>query len=370
MNEPIKTETNAAETETVKTPKKKKWPWVLLLILAVLLTPVIVVFAILYGRLASVASVRHIDHDLYQITVKQDYHLDKLLNANISTYEELDQFITDNMFLGLSASETGEINFGCSSFLAKTPDGNTIAGRNYDFAHTGELVLYTHPSDGYASIGMTELRLMGVSDKTGITPDSFLGKASMLAAPYFTTDGVNEKGLTASLLQLTPGVTDIQTDKPDIVYGMTVRLLLDRADSVEHALELLEQYDVHDPGPYQHHLFIADSSGSAVVVEWKDNKMKVVQDQPTVTNFWLCTTDDKSLYRHRCPRFDKMTEWFDSHATTTPEQAMDLLEAISQEGGGYPTQWSSVYDLNHFAMDIATNRHYDKVYRLTAEDFK
>lgn len=209
-----------------------------------------------------------------------------------------------------------------------------------------------------------------MSDQFGITPDSFLGKAGMIAAPYFITDGVNEKGVTASLLQLTPGVTEPQTQKPDILYGMSVRLILDRADSVEHAIELLKQYDIHDPGPYTHHLFIADSTGNAVVVEWKGNEMKVVRNQPVVTNFKLATTEDKNLYNGRCPRFDKMMDWLSNHSTTTSEQAMDVLNSISQSGGRYPTQWSSVYHLNDFSMDITVDRHYDKVYYFSPSDFK
>lgn len=43
--------------------------------------------------------------------------------------------------------------------------------------------------------------------------------------------------------------------------------------------------------------------------------------------------------------------------------------SISQPEGGYPTQWSSVYYLNDFSMDITIDRNYDKVYRFTAEDF-
>jgi hypothetical protein len=51
-------------------------------------------------------------------------------------------------------------------------------------------------------------------------------------------------------------------------------------------------------------------------------------------------------------------------------QAMNVLKSVSQTGTGYPTQWSSVYNLNQFSMDTAIDRQYGKVYHFTAEDFQ
>ena len=49
---------------------------------------------------------------------------------------------------------------------------------------------------------------------------------------------------------------------------------------------------------------------------------------------------------------------------------MDVLESVSQSGKEYPTQWSAVYNLNQYSMDITIDRDYDKVYHFTPEDFK
>ncbi len=54
----------------------------------------------------------------------------------------------------------------------------------------------------------------------------------------------------------------------------------------------------------------------------------------------------------------------------TSEQAMDVLESVSQSGKEYPTQWSAVYNLNQYSVDITIDRDYDKVYHFTPEDFK
>lgn len=331
-------------------------------------SPVIVAFVILYSRLASIASVEHIDNDLYKISIKQDYYFDEVLNANISKPEDLADFINHKTFFGLTDSLVENVDFGCSSFLAQTPDGDFIAGRNYDYAEAGELALYTNPSDGFASIGMTEFGALGLNGELGIEPDSLLGKTVMMFAPYATMDGVNEKGVMVSILQLTPGATHPRTEKPDITITVAIRLILDRAESVDHAIELLQQYDVHGEGEYAHHLFISDSSGNAAVVEWPGSQMKVVKDQPAVTNFFL-SNRSKVFYCGSCDRYDKIVDWLSHHSTTTSEQAMDVLKSVSQSGGEYPTQWSAVYNLNDFCMDVTIDRNYDKVYHFTTKDF-
>ena len=245
------------------------------------------------------------------------------------------------MFFGLADGMTQDKDFGCASFLAKSPDGEYLAGRNYDYSDSDALIFYTNPANGYASIGMTEQRALGIGEPFGIAPDSLIGKAAMLTVPYITMDGVNEKGVMVSILQLTLGGIHQDTGKPSIDIWVAIRLILDRADSTDRA----------------------------VVVEWKGNEMRVVRDQAAVTNFQLGHTNDKSLYSGKCPRFDTISEWLTNHSATTPEQAMDVLQSTSQSGGSYPTQWLAVYHLRQFSVDVTIDRHYDKVYHFTAEDF-
>ena len=273
------------------------------------------------------------------------------------------------MYLGLANIEFEDNDFGCSSFLAKTQEGDYLAGRNYDFSESEELVFYTNPSDGFASIGMTELRAMGIGDNYGIAPDSFIGKATLLCAPYCTMDGVNEKGVMVSVLQLNLGGIHQDNGKPDIGLWVAIRLILDRAESTDHAIRLLEQYDIHDVGAYAHHLFISDSTGNSVVVEWKGNEMIVDKNQPTATNFRHYIVIDKSSYKGGCTRYDTIIQWLTNHSSTTAEQAMNVLESISKNEGGYPTQWSSVYYLNNFCVDVTIDRNYNKFYHFTADDF-
>ena len=101
--------------------------------------------------------------------------------------------------------------------------------------------------------------------------------------------------MMVSILQLNPVAPHPDTGKPDITIWIAIRLILDHAESVDHAIALLEQYDIHGEGNYAHHLFISDSSGNAVVVEWRNNEMRVVKEQPVVTNFYLSLSKEQAF---------------------------------------------------------------------------
>ena len=62
--------------------------------------------------------------------------------------------------------------------------------------------------------------------------------------------------------------TNIDTDKPDITSTTMLRLILDYADSVEEAVELVSQYDLHDSASTSYHYMVADASGKSAILEW------------------------------------------------------------------------------------------------------
>ncbi len=70
-----------------------------------------------------------------------------------------------------------------------------------------------------------------------------------------------------------------------------------------------------------------------------------------------------------CDRFDTLSEWLAAHPSTTYEQAMSLLGAVSVAEPGCGTEWSCVYHLNDFSVDIVVNHQYDNVYSFTRKDF-
>lgn len=116
-----------------------------------------------------------------------------------------------------------------------------------------------------------------------------------IAALYAPLDGMNEKGLCVSVNMIQDNTTIQQdTGKADITTTTAIRLMLDKAATVEEALELLGQYDLHASFNYMIHFAIADSEGNSVAVEYIDNKMVVIET-PILTNYYLAEGEKQGI---------------------------------------------------------------------------
>lgn len=94
----------------------------LLSFLGVLVAAIAAAAFILCGRIATMASVKHVGSDLYTMNFQQDYHLDKALSSNIKSESDLLRFICDDMFFGYQLDANLE-KYACSAFVTETPDG-------------------------------------------------------------------------------------------------------------------------------------------------------------------------------------------------------------------------------------------------------
>lgn len=335
------------------------------LILVTMITAVV----ILYGRIATMLSIKHVGDDLYTMNYQQDYHLDKALSYGIKSDEDLLKFVCDDMFFGYQVDGNFS-KYGCSAFVTPTPDGKYLAGRNFGLGGSDTLCLYTHPKDGYSSVSTVSTDMISVGADGKFATTSFWGRAALLAAPYMGVDGMNEKGLTASLLDMEDGETHMSTDNPDITVTMAIRMLLDRTATVDEAIRLLEQYDIHTGHGWTQHIFIADASGDAAVAEWYNDEMKVVR-YPVCTNFRMSDPSMEGNYSGQCARFDVIDTILRESTENTVDDSMILLEDVKQE---YPelnmfTEWSVVYNLTDFSADYVVNMDYDEVYHLNPKEF-
>jgi len=323
---------------------------------------------ILYGRIATMASIKHVGSDLYTMNFQQDYHLDKALESNIKTENDLLKFVCDDMFFGYQIDGNLE-KYACSAFVTKTPDGKYLGGRSFGLGGTDTICVYTHPNNGYASITTASTDMLNVGEGSAYATTSLEGRAAMLAAPYLGVDGVNEKGLFAALLDLDMGETHMDTGNPDLTVTMAIRLLMDRAATVDEAVELLGNYDIHTGHGWTQHIFVADASGDGAVIEWHKGKMKFVKS-PICTNFRLTTGLAELGPTGNCERFDTLYKALGEKSENTAEDAMDLLEDVKQEvDENIHTEWSIVYHLTDFSMDISVDMDFDNVYHLDIKDF-
>ena len=336
--------------------KKAAWK-VCLAVFTIVAVPVLIVGIIFFGKIRTFFSIRCDGDGVYYMEHKGDYKLDEMLEAGITSDSDLIEWIRKEELCNLPI-DINLGNYGCAAFKAKTPDDSVLVGRNFDYPETDTLMVYSRPDNGYYSYSMVDLDAVGISYKDGKqSPDSLFGKIMMLMTPYAACDGLNEAGLCVSTLELTVGETHQNTGKPALFVYAAIRLLLDRCANVDEAVKMLECYDIHSHNNVTQHLFIADKSGRSVVVEWLDNKM-YVNELDAATNSVLTPNE---YYGNgadsRLPTI--LEELSKQNGILSQEQSRDLLQKVSQP---QYTEWSCVYNLNCFAVDLYVDEDYTHAY--------
>jgi Acyl-coenzyme A:6-aminopenicillanic acid acyl-transferase len=274
----------------------------------------------------------------------------------------------------------------CSSFAALNPEGHAILGYNNDGEPQPILLLFTDPSDGYASISISDIGGTIPGFTRTFTPfDSDRNRSLLLYAPYSTQTGMNEMGLAVSTMTDPSGDWAIDPAKDTLGAAEARRYILDHAKDVEEAIALFSQYNVSYTGTSVSHLLLADRSGHSALLEWVDGEMKVIRNQQpwqVSTNFRVYGSDeiintDISQYQatgiingdnlgRKYWRY--VTAWETLRKTNgllSPEQGMNLLNIISVDlnisGTRVLTHYSVVYDLVTGEVLIVTDRNYPQV---------
>ena len=348
---------------TVAKQKKKLGlvPKILIGIAAVLLAAVLAVLLVFQRELRTLGTLERVgDTSLFTMDYIGDYGFDDFLETGAATDPELINFIAARLLKGLPM-EFDLPDLGCSTFAVETPEGEHLFGRNFDMYYSPALFVRTAPDNGYKSISMVNLAYIGFGENK--LPTNLANSFLTLAAPYVPLDGVNEKGVAVGVLLIDTEPTNQDTGKVDITTTTAIRMILDKAATVDEALDLLGQYDMHASANSCYHFQIADATGKAVVVEYIGDEMNVV-DSPRATNFLLTPGDwDFGAGQDRFDILERtMTE---QNGIFTEAQAMDLLESVSQKvrkDKTSTTQWSCVYNQDRGTVDIAVGMDYDNPY--------
>ena len=155
-------------------------------------------------------------------------------------------------------------------------------------------------------------------------------------------------------------------------------MILDRCATVEEAVALLEQYDMHSSANSCYHFHIADAQGNSVIVEYIDNEMKLVEPQgayQAATNFLLTPGDYD--FGHGQDRYEILTTELDAkNGVLSEKEAMELLKSASQKphktdsGSISSTQWSVVYNNTKRTATISMGRDYEQTFEISLFDEK
>lgn len=258
-------------------------------------------------------------------------------------------------------------SWACSLFAALGDPQAQLYGRNFDWDYSPALLLFTSPSDGFASVSMIDIAyLFDDNDVTRTLADLPIeSRLPLLDAPGLPFDGMNERGLTVGMAAVPDSELPSDPAKPTLDSLAVMRRILDHTRTVDEAVAMLRSVNLTwGSGPPLHYL-LADASGGAALVEFYQGEMVVFPNQGPwheATNFLLSASGESP--EGICPRYDRIHEALTgSSGILSPDEAFQVLRDVSSPGpesGG--TQWSVVYDMSTRALHVVMGRNYDQVY--------
>lgn len=349
---------------------KKVLKWVGIGLAALLVAAIGGAWAMFGTSLKAANSVEKLEDSLYSMEFTGDYGFDVFLaqggaasDSGVADY--LVSFLSHGFYKKDSKIEPG--SFGCSTIYTQDTDGAYYFGRNYDWTECSAMIVHTKPTNGYESISTCCLDFLGFGED--FVPDSsIMNRMLSIAAIYVPLDGMNSEGLmVADLMAGDKEETHQQTGKTALTTTTAIRLLLDKAASVDEAVALLKQHDMNSSIGSAHHLSIADAAGKSVVVEYVNGEMLVTETK-IVTNHYLSDCEKQGIGSEQSHlRYDTLA----AHTGAAgADEVRGLLESVAQKN--YPqtaenyekTMWSIVYCPQESRADFYFAENYDHSYGL------
>lgn len=305
----------------------------------------------------TIQSLRKVsDFPFFTASYYADYRLDTFTNGSIASLEDIPRFfeeLYDGLGYpegrGLSAKWPGSI--GCSAFSTRSQEGKRIVGKNLDWRKGPVLLLRTFPPNGYSSLSIVDLSL---GDLFGLQSYIY----SLLTSPYVPFDGMNDQGLTVSMLSVeTESQYPSPSGKQPVGDFNIIRILLDRCRSVEEAILLFYSFDIIQSGPLPIHYIITDPMESCIV-ELSGGKIRVsrTEEPVAITNFLKIESPAYEFNRNNCVRYRKMEDFFTRRSgCVSKEEAMRLLGAVAVFQPEYAipsTIWSVVFSPDDLQLRI------------------
>ena len=340
----------------------------------------------------SIASLSDIgEGELFTMDYKADYKLREFINADLTSRSEVSAAAARLLLDASKAQKVEPLQPACSAFKAVTPDGDVICGRNFDynFIDAANIMMRTSPKKAYKSLSMVSMNFVGLNGKA--LSDGKTDLSMLAAAPLMQMDGMNDKGLTVSVLALVWNdcAKQYEKGKHSIMTSVMMRMLLDEASSVDEAVEMLSNYNFFADGEQKdrkkgnfsnYHFFLADATGKSVVIEY------IKRDGPESDSPWVMNVlEENSVTNHFLSdgwrhigslddRLGKIRGTLEAKGgVLTEEEAMKLLSDVHQEAkekGKSKTQWSVVYNLTKKTASVCIGHNYGKIYKFELNSHK
>lgn len=245
-------------------------------------------------------TMEKIAYNTYTMTLTDDYFEDYLQAGGGATDKVIMDFAKNNISDD-SIYDYYDNAFGshgaCSSCVYTLKNGEHVHARNFDFyAPFHEILIHNIPKSGYESLSMTSLACFGIPD----TEDPLLHQQALKAAEFVPLDGMNSAGLCLNINDLYDPNTYTRQDngKVDLTITCLNRLLLNKAATVEEAIELINQYDIFDSDTRDnsYHIMISDKNGDACIVEFYRSELQIIRKQNNNEFFGMTNTEMNSHF--------------------------------------------------------------------------
>ena len=322
------------------------------------------------GELTTILNLHKVnDYPFYEMKYRADYKLSEFEKEGANSDQALEEFLSDKVVKFCPDFKLNPEG-ACSTFSATTPENDYLFCRNFDFFPSTALLVHTTPKDGYHSLSMVNLNHINYNENS--QPTNLFNRIQVLATPYLVLDGMNEKGLAVGVLTVDEQRVHQDTGKLPVTTTSALRLLLDRAATVEEAIKLLEGYDMNSSSDSTgYHFQIADATGDSAVIEYLRGEMVVLRkgnkSYIAATNFTLSSANHRGVGKSHYETLVKGLN--ESKGILTEEQSMQLLSDVttvenSPNGNAFTcnTQWSVVYNLSEKTMKVCIGMDYDTVY--------
>lgn len=275
-------------------------------------------------------------YGLYCMDVKYNYSIERVLTRSKPDDKSILEAIRKECipFLPIKFDVP---DFGCTAFSMAMADGHHTMGRSYDFKFdTSAMLVRCNPKNGYSSVAFAALDNVKVKD-----PASRKSKIACLVSPFICLDGVNEKGVSIAVLTLDSRPTrQNDANKQCLSTSLVVRLVLDRAESTEKAVELLKKYNMYAIAGRDYHFYITDSTGDGRVIEFDcDSEFRetIVTPSNAVTNFFIMHKEKvlpnqkNGVYGHGRERYDITMDILEGcQEKATDDDAWKALMGVAQ----------------------------------------
>lgn len=254
----------------------------------------------------------------------------------------------------------------CTSFSVSSDDA-VLMGRNWDNENVGSIIVsYYNPTNGYSSIAFSRAIDLGFPLHVDLSEiaSSYPGD-KLLLAPFCAYDGMNEHGLAVSVAGSKSESVEPIEGRESIFVPFLIRKILDQTKSVEEAVRLVEEFVPFDlnVNSLNSHLFVVDSSGQSVVLEYAQNQWRMIYGEKpwqVMSTKPIYNVSDSTL-RNKCWRYRTVSEKLGNNVENTSwENCIGILKDVSQVG----TTWSAVYSLTTGEMYLSVYQQWGTVYHL------